>query len=100
MSFRNSLGLLAATAVITVAGCDRPPTAANVAGPGASALSSDAAERGAMDRLARRVAKALIDPGFRAYVKDQLDRSPFPEHKVQFQNFLRASNGRALKDMA
>jgi hypothetical protein len=100
MSFRNSLCLLVATAVIAVAGCDRPPTAANEAGPGASALSSNAAERGAMDRLARRVARAMIDPGFRAYVKEQLDRSPFPEHKVQFQNFLRASNGRALKDMA
>jgi hypothetical protein len=53
-----------------------------------------------MDRLARRLALALIDPAFRATLKAELDQSPFVEHKLQLQSFLRASNGRALKEVA
>jgi hypothetical protein len=100
MSHRISFGLIALAAL--AAGCDRPPpTASNeevssVAAPAAR----HAAERAVMDRLARRLARALADPGFRAYVKGELDRSPFTEHKLQFQTLLHASNGRALKDVA
>jgi hypothetical protein len=100
MSHRISFGLIALAAL--AAGCDRPPpTASNeevssVAAPAAR----HAAERAVMDRLARRLARALADPGFRAYVKGELDRSPFTEHKVQFQSLLHASNARALKDVA
>jgi hypothetical protein len=53
-----------------------------------------------MDRLARRVARALADPGFRAYIKGELDRSPFVEHKLQFQRFLTRADRRALRDVA
>jgi hypothetical protein len=53
-----------------------------------------------MDRLARRFARAMADPGFRTYLKGELDRSPFVEHKLQLQRFLRSSGGRALKDVA
>lgn len=100
MSFRISLGVLAAAAVL--AACDRTPTAPHESSsiPGASTFTSHASQRGAMDRLARRVARAMADPAFRSYVKEQLDRSPFGEHKVQFQDFLRASNGRGLKAVA
>lgn len=100
MSFRISFGVLASAAVL--AACDRTPTAPHEASsiPGASTFTSHASQRGAMDRLARRVARAMADPAFRSYVKEQLDRSPFGEHKVQFQDFLRASNGRGLKAVA
>ncbi|HEX5575340.1 MAG TPA: hypothetical protein VFX42_05655 [Gemmatimonadales bacterium] len=100
MSSRISFGVLAAAAI--VAACEPAPTAPHEAAsiPGASTFTNQASAREAMDRLARRVARAMADPGFRSYVKEQLDRSPFGEHKVQFQGFLRASNGRALKEVA
>ena len=53
------------------------------------------ASRVAQERLARRLALALADPGFRAYVKDALDRSPIREHKLHLQHFLGRSGGRA-----
>jgi hypothetical protein len=100
MSFRIRFGMLAAAACI--AACDRSPTAPGDPGSAAktASLSRHTSERAAMDRLARRLARAMADPAFRSYVKEELDRSTFVEHKVQFQNFLRASGGRALKEVA
>lgn len=89
-----------------------PPTAASSApaAPTAPAISAplklnvpSAAARADevhLEALARRVALALRDPAFRAYVKTELDRSPFAEHKVQFQRFLQADGGRALDALA
>jgi hypothetical protein len=53
-----------------------------------------------MDRVARRLARALADPAFRAFVKSQLDQSPFVEHKLQLQRFLHSSGRLALKEVA
>jgi hypothetical protein len=53
-----------------------------------------------MDRLARRLARALADPEFRRFLKAELDRSPVREHKLQLQSFLHTSSGRALKEVA
>jgi hypothetical protein len=89
---------------VTVAACDRPaPTATEETPSLPSALSRSperAAERAAIDRLARRLAAALADPGFRAGLKAELDRSPFVEHKLQLQSYLRASDHKALKEVA
>ena len=52
------------------------------------------------EQLARRVARALRDPAFRAYVKENLDGSPFQEHKLHFQRFLARENGRAAAAIA
>jgi hypothetical protein len=102
MSHRIRLPLFALAAAL--AACDRPaPTANEEAAPLPSAVSPNARsslERAAMDRLARRLALALIDPAFRATLKAELDQSPFVEHKLQLQSFLRASDGRALKEVA
>jgi len=49
------------------------------------------------EKLSRQFAQALKNPAFRAYVKAQLDASPFPEHKLQFQTFLGANGARALR---
>ncbi|MGI8818736.1 MAG: hypothetical protein ACR2HW_06305 [Gemmatimonadales bacterium] len=99
----NRISLTAIALAAAVAACDRPaPTAVSEETPptpGATA-SQRATERTAMDRLTRRVARALADPDFRAYVKDELDRSPFVEHKLQFQRFLTRADRRALRQVA
>src|SRR5258705_7051988 len=58
------------------------------------------ASRAAQERLARRLALALAESGFRAYVKDALDRSPVREHKLHLQRFLGRSGGRARAALA
>jgi hypothetical protein len=85
-----------------VAACsDQTPTVTTppglpASGPPAGAAVSPAAP----ERLARLFARALQDPAFRAYVKSQLDSSPYQEHKIQLQGFLRANGGRARRDIA
>ena len=99
MRTRIRLGLLALAAAF--AACDRPaPTAPGDGAPFTPPTAQALQERDAMDRLARRFARALADPGFRAYVKGQLDQSPYVEHKLQLQRFLHSSGQRALKEVA
>jgi len=102
MSRRIRLPVFALAAAL--AACDRPaPTANEETAPLPSVVSPkarSAIERAAMDRLARRLARALADPAFRQSIKNEMDRSPFREHKLQLQSFLRASNRRALREVA
>jgi len=86
------IGVFAAVALSTACS-DRTPVnptgdAALTAGPGPAQKP---------EKLARQFAKALRNPAFREYLKAQLDASPFREHKLQFQTFLGASGGRALR---
>ena len=74
------------------------PTAGAVAE--AAGAAAAAASRAAQERLARRLALALAEPGFRAYVKSELDRSPTREHKLHLQHFLNRSGGRARTALA
>lgn len=53
-----------------------------------------------LERLARRTARALRDPSFRADVKAALDRSTYREGKVHFQRYLKANGGRGLRVLA
>src|SRR5204862_5881446 len=69
-----------------------PPSEAPVAAIAANARRPDA--------LARMVAKGLKNPAFRAYLKAQLDASPYREHKLQFETFLTANGSRALGEIA
>ena len=100
----NRISLTAIALAVTVAACDRPaPTAVTEDSPAAPlspAARQQATERSAMDRLARRMARALADPDFRAYVREELNRSPFVEHKLQFQKFLTRSDRHALRQVA
>ena len=88
------------------AGCsDRPdqaPTAPpEAAGPVAPAATpADHIQRAAQERLARRMALALADPGFRTYVQDALDRSPVREHKLHLQRLMGLPDHRVLQAMA
>ena len=81
-----TLALLVAAAV---ACSDRSPVGPP---PSASTGAPDARER-----LTQMFARALRNPGFRAYLKAQLDASPFAEHKIQLQTFLGANGGRAQR---
>ncbi|MEX2157611.1 MAG: hypothetical protein WD773_12330 [Gemmatimonadales bacterium] len=102
MSHRT-LTIAALAGAVLVAGCvDRtpltspPPTDAETPAPGLAVGLSSRPPVG----LARMVAKALKNPAFRAYLKAQLDASPYREHKLQFETFLGASGGRALRQIA
>jgi hypothetical protein len=100
MSTRISIGVLALAAALVA--CNRSvPTAGNEESPPTlSPTARYSVERGAMDRLARKLARALADPNFRAYLKRELDGSPFPEHKLQLQTLLLQSDRSALKEVA
>src|SRR5215203_2532377 len=95
---------LVALALTILTACDRTqpiePSSEQTSVPHSQSTLQFAAERSAMDRLARRMARALEDPQFRAYVKEELDRSPFRESKLQLQRFLSQSNERALRQLA
>ncbi len=96
-------------ALVVVAGLtacsERPPlaTAPDESPPPAtdpsSALSGRAGQA-RLERLARRTARALRDPSFRADVKAALDRSTYREGKVHFQRYLRDNGGRGLRELA
>ena len=95
---------LAILAVLAgAAGCsdraDQAPTAPPE-GTGPAAPAAVRASTAAQERLARRMALALADPTFRAYVKDALDRSPVREHKLQFQRLIARPDRRARQAMA
>lgn len=95
--------LLACLTGLAVAACtDRPgPVATDSSIPEAGAPVAAPALGGPRpERLARLFAGALRSPEFRAYLKAQLDSSPFPEHKLQLQTFLAARGQRALRDLA
>src|SRR5213592_227143 len=87
---------LAVAALLLAAACtDRsvtPPDAMSVADVAPSSRRPEA--------LARMVAKGLKNPAFRAYLKAQLDASPYREHKLQFETFLAANGSRALGEIA
>ena len=55
---------------------------------------------GPPEGLARALALALRSSGFRARLAAQLAASPFREHKIQFQQFVTADDGRELHAIA
>ncbi|MFL5493177.1 MAG: hypothetical protein ACJ8DC_02220 [Gemmatimonadales bacterium] len=95
---------LATLALLLTAACGergtltQPPEDPGAAPAPTAGKSTD--ERAIRERLAQRFALAMADPGFRAYVKSQLDASTIREHKVQFQRFLGGGNRRALRELA
>src|SRR2546427_4987107 len=80
---------------------DRPPAPAPAHGKPEPAAPPFTAElRTTSEALAQHLARALAHPAFRAYVKAQLDSSPFREHKLHFQRFLGAHGGHARDEVA
>jgi hypothetical protein len=99
---RISLAALALAAGL--AACERPAPTAPIEEPSSPTAqvpaSQQASERGAMDRLARRLALALADPAFRAGLRTELAASPFAEHKVHLQRLLQREDRLLLKEVA
>src|SRR5947209_10154159 len=94
--------LPAATALATLVACsDRPPATGPAPGKPEPAATPFTAElQTTSEALAQHLARALAHPAFRAYVKAQLDSSPFREHKLHFQRFLGAHGGHARDEVA
>jgi len=100
MSPTRTLLMLGLALAATAACADRREVSTAPAVPPEPPAASppDASRR--PDRLAFLFATALRSPAFRAYVKAQLDASPFPEHKIQLQGFLPANGRRGLRYLA
>jgi len=91
--------ILTVAALAAVLGCaDRAPVTEPDGGIPAAASVATLSKR--PEALAKIVAKALRNVAFRAYLKAQLDASPYREHKLQFQTFLAANSGHALRQIA
>lgn len=89
--------LVALSAALALSACsDR--TAPDV--PTESAQASRDIPSAARERLARRIALALADEGFRTRLKQDLDRSPVRENKLHLQRYLSSSYARATSDIA
>ena len=74
---------------------ESPPSAADPV-----AVQGRRISQARLERLARRTARALRDPAFRADVKAALDRSTHREGKVHFQRYLKENGGRGLRELA
>src|SRR5213596_249069 len=86
----------AVAALLLIAACsDRTVTT-----PSEAPVAAIAANARRPEALARMVAKGLKNPAFRAYLKAQLNASPYREHKLQFETFLAANGSRALGEIA
>ena len=88
----------AAAALIVIAGCSER----TITPPGPAETSAAAVPEATTrsEALAKMVAKGLKNAAFRAYLKAQLDASPYREHKLQFETFLGANSARALREIA
>ena len=83
-------------ALILIAACsDR-----SVTPPAETPITAIAVNGRRPEALAKMFAKGLKNAAFRAYLKAQLNASPYREHKLQFETFLAANDGRALREIA
>ena len=83
-------------ALILIAAC----TDRTVTPPAETPVAALAVNAKRPEALAKMFAKGLKNPAFRAYLKAQLDASPYREHKLQFETFLAANGGRAFGEIA
>lgn len=91
----------AMAALLLAAACsDRTPVSPPPSDPALGPASPVSPSARPPEQLARQFARALANPAFRAYVKAQLDASPFRERKLQFQTFLAANGARGIRQLA
>jgi hypothetical protein len=96
-----ALAVLAAAAAVAACGERTTPTGTSEEpGPSVRRVAAPADNAPRREALARRVARALADPAFRARVKQDLDRSPFREHKLHFQRYLSQGDRSVAADVA
>src|SRR5467141_4100644 len=83
-------------ALILIAACsDR-----SVTPPAETPITAIAVNGRRPEAIAKMFAKGLKNAAFRAYLKAQLKASPYREHKLQFETFLAANDGRAFREIA
>ncbi|OLC07213.1 MAG: hypothetical protein AUH41_10915 [Gemmatimonadetes bacterium 13_1_40CM_66_11] len=83
-------------ALILIAACsDRTVTP-----PAETPIAASAVNAKRPEALAKMFAKGLKNAAFRAYLKAQLNVSPYREHKLQFETFLADHESRALREIA
>ncbi len=100
---RRSLVAACIAATLLLAACSTTDQPAEPTAPVSSNLSQAltvSAETQALEPVARRLALALGEPGFRQRLHDHLERSPFREHKLQLQRHLAAGGGQELRAVA
>src|SRR2546422_991566 len=86
----------AVVALILIAACsDRTVTP-----PAETPIAASAVNAKRPEALAKMFAKGLKNAAFRAYLKAQLNVSPYRGHKLQFETFLAAHESRALREIA
>src|SRR6267143_395973 len=86
----------AVAALLLIAACsDRTVTP-----PSEALVDAIAANARRPEALAKMFAKGLKNPAFRAYLKAQLNASPYREHKLQLETFLGANGSRAVREIA
>src|SRR5438105_9544805 len=86
----------AVAVLVLIAACsDRTVTP-----PDETPITASAVNAKRPEALAKMFAKGLKNAAFRAYLKAQLNGSPYREHKLQFETFLAANDGRALREIA
>jgi hypothetical protein len=102
MSYRILLAALGLLSGLAACRPDAPTAPSDEAGATRSTVAQPLGndERSVRESLARRLALALADAGFRSRVKSQLDRSPVREHKLHFQRFLKGDARIALREVA
>lgn len=101
MSSRIRLPAVALAVVLAACGERSAPTALpDDATPPTARAAAPADEAARRERLARRLARALRDPAFRARLKRDLDASPVREHKLHFQRRLARAGVGELADLA
>jgi hypothetical protein len=92
----RSCGLVAGGALLLIAAC----TDRTVTPPADTPVIATAVTAKRPEALAKMFAKGLKNAAFRAYLKAQLDASPYREHKLQFETFLAANASRAVREIA
>jgi hypothetical protein len=101
MPSRTRVAPLVLLAALAACGERSPaPTAADDPALSAAKAAAPERDRQRLEQLARRLAGALSDPAFRARLKQDLDRSPVREHKLQFQRLVTAGAHPAASEIA
>src|SRR2546426_11288395 len=86
----------AVVALILTAACsDRTVTP-----PAETPIAASAVNAKRPEALAKMFAKGLKNAAFRAYLKAELNVSPYRDHKLQFETFLADHESRALREIA
>lgn len=96
MSARPWLAISVLLAALSACADREAPTPPHATQLAATPPAVGRAQLPRMERLARRFAVAMHDPGFRAYVRRRLDGSLYREHKLPFRRFLGEDNRTGL----